>query len=139
MSSQQQTSASPQPDAGVLTKLSPRSVADTVARLSALVEEKGLKLFAVIDHDGEARASGLRLRETKVVIFGSPQAGTPVMDAAPLAALDLPLKVLVWADAGQTKVSYTAPQALAARYGLSEELAGRLAGIDALTDALLGS
>jgi uncharacterized protein (DUF302 family) len=121
---------------GMVTKLSPWSVADTVSRLSAAVTAKGMKVFAVIDHGGEARAVGLELRETKVVIFGSPVAGTPVMAAAPLAALDLPLKVLVWADGDQTKVSYTAPRALAARYGLSDELAGRLAGIDALTDAL---
>lgn len=139
MSSQQHAAGSPQPDTGVVTKLSSRSVADTVARLSALVAEKGLKLFAVIDHDGEAHASGLQLRQTKVVIFGSPQAGTPVMQAAPLAALDLPLKILVWADGEQTKVCYTAPAELAARYGLSEELAGRLAGIDAVTDALIDS
>jgi uncharacterized protein (DUF302 family) len=124
---------------GMITKLSPWSVADTVSRLSTLVTAKGMKVFAVIDHGGEARAVGLELRETKVVIFGSPQAGTPVMAAAPLAALDLPLKVLVWADGDQTKVSYTAPSALAARYDLSDELAGRLAGIDALTDALTKS
>jgi uncharacterized protein (DUF302 family) len=129
------------PDAGegIVTKLSPWSVADTVSRLSAEVTGKGMKVFAVIDHAGEARAIGQVLRETKVVIFGSPQAGTPVMVAAPLAALDLPLKVLVWADGDQTKVSYTAPGALAARYGLSDELAGRLGGIDALTDALIKS
>jgi uncharacterized protein (DUF302 family) len=96
-----------------------------------------MKLFAVIDHSGEAQAAGLELRETKVVIFGSPQAGTPVMEAAPLAALDLPLKVAVWADGEQTRLSYTAPAELAARYGLSDELAGRLAGIDALTDAAI--
>jgi uncharacterized protein (DUF302 family) len=72
-----------------------------------------------------------------LVLFGSPAAGTPVMDAAPLAALDLPLKVLVWDDGGQTKVTYTAPEALAARYGLSAELAARLAGIGPLTDALV--
>ncbi|HLH14156.1 MAG TPA: DUF302 domain-containing protein [Solirubrobacteraceae bacterium] len=122
---------------GLVTKLSPRSVPDTVARLSELVRAKGLKLFAVIDHSGEARAVGLPLRETQVVIFGSPQAGTPVMDACPLAALDLPLKVLVWADGAQTKICYTAPAELAARYGLSGELAGRLAGIEPLTDALV--
>jgi uncharacterized protein (DUF302 family) len=92
----------------------------------------------VIDHSGEAAARGLELRETKVVIFGSPEAGTPVMAAAPLAALDLPLKVLVWADADGTKLSYTAPAALAARYGLSDELASRLAGIDDLTSAAAG-
>ena len=77
------------------------------------------------------------MRDTKVVVFGSPQAGTPVMQASPLAALDLPLKVLVWADGDQTRVSYTSPGALAARYDLSPELAARLAGIDALTDAVV--
>jgi uncharacterized protein (DUF302 family) len=125
--------------AGIVTKLSTRSVGDTVARLSALVAEKGLKLFAIIDHDGEAVANGLQLRETKLVIFGSPLAGTPVMDAHPLAALDLPLKVLVWADADQTKVSYVGVDELVARYGLSEALAGRLGAIDPLTDSLIGS
>jgi uncharacterized protein (DUF302 family) len=123
------------PDGSLVTKLSPSSVEDTVANLEAALTARGLKLFAVIDHSGEAEAAGLELRDTKVVIFGSPQAGTPVMEAAPLAALDLPLKVLVWSDGGQTKVSYIAPGALAARYGLPEELGGRLAGIEALTDA----
>jgi uncharacterized protein (DUF302 family) len=121
----------------MVTKASPWSVAETVARLEAVVAARGLKLFAVIDHSGEAVASGLELRDTKVVIFGSPVAGTPVMAAAPLAALDLPLKVLVWADGDQTNVSYTAPAELASRYGLSEELAGRLAGIDSVTDAAI--
>lgn len=123
---------------GVVTKLSPRSVEETVAALSALVTSKGMKLFAVIDHSGEASAVGLDLRDTKVVIFGSPQAGTPVMQAAPLTALDLPLKVLIWSDEGQTKVSYTSPATLAARYQLADELAARLAGIDAVTDAVTG-
>jgi uncharacterized protein (DUF302 family) len=122
---------------GVISKASPLSVADTVSRLLELVASKGMKVFAVVDHSAEAAHVGLALRETKVVIFGSPQAGTPVMQASALAALDLPLKVLVWADDGQTKVSYTAPNALAARYGLPAELAARLAGIDALTDALV--
>lgn len=121
----------------VVTKLSPWSVADTVARLSAILAARGLKLFAVVDHSGEAEAVGLELRDTKLVIFGSPRAGTPVMQAAPLAALDLPLKVLVWLDVHQTKLSYTAPRALAARYDLSEELGKRLAGIDAITDAVI--
>ncbi len=122
---------------GTVTKDSPGSVADTVARLVDLVAAKEMKVFAVIDHSGEAHSTGLELRDTKVVIFGSPVAGTPVMVAAPLAALDLPLKVLVWSDGDQTKVSYTAPGTLAARYRLSGELATRLAGIDALTDAVV--
>jgi uncharacterized protein (DUF302 family) len=123
---------------GVVTKESPESVDDTVSRLTEIVEARGMKVFAVIDHSAEARRSGLELRDTKVVIFGSPEAGTPVMESAPLIALDLPLKVLVWADGGQTKVSYTTPGALASRYHVSSELAGRLVGIDALTDALTG-
>jgi uncharacterized protein (DUF302 family) len=124
---------------GIVTKDSPRSVSETVARLTSLVRDRKLKLFEVIDHSGEAAAVGLELRDTKLVIFGSPQAGTPVMAAAPLAALDLPLKVLVWADGPQTKVSYTAPRALGARHHLSEELSARLAGIDALTEALVSA
>jgi uncharacterized protein (DUF302 family) len=126
-------------DSGVVTKSSPRSVEDTVSRLSALVAAKGMKLFAVIDHSGEATAVGLELRNTKVVIFGSPLAGTPVMAAAPLAALDLPLKILVWQDQDQTRVSYTAPAVLAARHALDDELAAPLAGIDPLTDAVTES
>ena len=122
----------------MVTKTSPWPVAETVSRLRAVLKSKGIKLFTVIDHSGEAEAAGLELRDTKVVIFGNPAAGTPVMDAAPLAALDLPLKVLVWADGEQTKLSYTAPAALAARYELSDELAARLAGIDAIADAVIG-
>jgi uncharacterized protein (DUF302 family) len=132
-----QTEAAPNRGQSLVTKSSPWSVADTVTRLLAVVATRGMKLFAVIDHSGEAEANGLQLRDTKVVIFGSPQGGTPVMVAAPLAALDLPLKVLVWADGHETKVSYTAPAALAARYGLSDELAARLAGIDGVTDAVI--
>jgi uncharacterized protein (DUF302 family) len=124
-------------DDGIVTKLSSGSVRDTVARLQDVMAAKDLTLFAVIDHSGEAEAAGLELRDTMVVIFGSPRAGTPVMQAAPLAALDLPLKVLVWADGDQTKLSYTSPAALAQRHGLSDELAARLAGIDAITDAVV--
>ena len=121
----------------MITKTSPRSVDDTVSRMAELLEAKGVKLFAVIDHSGEAEAVGLALRNTKVVIFGNPIAGTPVMAAVPLAALDLPLKVLVWDDGGETKLAYTAPTELAARYGLSDELAARLAAIDLITDAVI--
>ncbi len=123
----------------IVTKLSPRPVAGTVSKLTGMISAKGMKLFAVIDQSAEARQVGLTLRETTLVIFGSPAAGTPVMAAAPLSALDLPLKVLVWDDEGQTKVSYYAPAALAARHHLSPEVAGNLAGINALTDALVAS
>jgi uncharacterized protein (DUF302 family) len=124
---------------GIITKSSPRSVAQTVARLTGLLSQRGITLFAVIDQRAEAQDAGLDLRETVLVLFGSPAQGTPVMVAAPLAALDLPLKVVVWADGEQTKVSYLAPDALAARYKLSPDLAGKLAGIDTLTDALVTS
>ena len=121
----------------ITTKISPRSVSDTVSRLTGILAAKGLKVFAVIDQSAEADEVGMKLRETTLVLFGNPAAGTPVMDGAPLAALDLPLKVLIWADSGQTKVTYYGPAALAARYGLSEDLAARLAAIDPLTDALV--
>jgi uncharacterized protein (DUF302 family) len=121
----------------IVTKTSPWSVEETVNRLSAVVAARGMQLFAIIDHSGEAEAVGLELRNTKLVIFGSPQAGTPVMQAAPIAALDLPLKVLVWADGHETKLSYTAPEELAARYGLSPELGDRLTGINAVTNAVI--
>ncbi len=127
----------PASEAGIITKLSPRPVAGTVARLTAVINAKGMKLFAVIDQAAEARQAGLELRGTTLIIFGSPVAGTPVMAAAPLAALDLPLKVLIWDDAGQTKVSYTAPGWLAARHHLGAGLAANLSGIDPRTDALV--
>ena len=122
---------------GVVTKVSPRSVADTVARLEELLSAKNVKLFSVIDQRAAAREAGLNLRDTMLVIFGNPAAGTPVMDAAPLSALDLPLKVLIWDDAGDTKVSYYAPATLAARHHLSPDLAARLAAVDPITDALV--
>jgi uncharacterized protein (DUF302 family) len=121
----------------VTTKLSPRSVTDTVSRLTGILSAKGMKVFAVIDQSAEAVTAGQELRETTLVIFGNPAAGTPVMAAAPLSALDLPLKVLIWADGGQTKVTYYSPAAIAARYGLTPELAANLAGIDPLTTALI--
>ena len=125
--------------AGIITKLSPHPVADTVSKLTGIIGAKGSRLFAVIDQSAEARQAGLSLRETTLVIFGNPAAGTPVMAAAPLAALDLPLKVLVWDDNGQTKVSYYSAEALAARYHLDASLAGNLAAVNALTDALTAS
>ena len=126
-------------ETNVVTKLSPLTVADTTSKLTGMIVAKGMKLFGVIDQAAEARQVGLALRDTVLVIFGSPVAGTPVMAASPLAALDLPLKVLIWSGEGQTKVSYYAPAALAARHHLGPELAGNLAGINGLTDALVAS
>ena len=121
----------------VFTKVSPWSMADTVARLSAVVAARGMKVFAVIDHGDEARAVGLALRDTRLFIVGSPSAVTPVIAAAPLAALDLPLRVVVWEDGYQTKVSYPSPAEVARRYGLDGDLAAALESIDAVTSAVV--
>jgi len=131
------TEAARYDEPGVVTKLSPQSVGDTVARMTDILAAKGVKLFDTIDQRAAAREVGLDLRETVLVIFGSPVAGTPVMIAVPLAALDLPLKVLIWDDEGQTKVTYYAPATLAARHHLDADLAARLAAVDPLTDALV--
>jgi uncharacterized protein (DUF302 family) len=122
---------------GVVTRLSPWSVDDTVARLAAVLAARGIKLFTVIDQSAEANAVGLQLRDTRLAIFGSPKAGTPVMQAVPLAALDLPLKVLVWEDGDETKVSYTVPTELARRYQLKDDLAERLAAVPAIVNAVV--
>ena len=119
-----------------MTKPSPESVDETVQRLTGLIEDKGLKLFTVIDHSGEARRAGLKMLDTKLVIFGSPSAGTPIMVAEPLAAIDLPLKVLVWADSdGATWVSFNSPAYLAGRHHLTADLRAPLEGIGPIVDA----
>jgi uncharacterized protein (DUF302 family) len=98
----------------ITTRQSPWSVEETIQRLESTIAGKGLKLFALFNHSGEAEAHGLALRSTKVVVFGSPEAGTPVMQTHPLVALDLPLKVLVWDDNGETLLAYAPPAELAA-------------------------
>src|ERR1039458_9086843 len=118
----------------VMTKSSPYSMAETLARFNDVVAAKDMRVFAIIGHSDAAHEVGLDLPETNVIIFGKPEAGTPVMEAAPLMALELPLKVLIWEDEGRTRVSYTAPGALAERYGLSADLAHVLEGIEPLTD-----
>lgn len=124
-------------DETIVTKLSPWSMADTVARLSAVVAARGLKVFAVVDHGEEARRIGLALRDTKLFIVGSPSVTTPMIDAAPLAALELPLRVIVWEDGYQTKVSYPSPARVARRYGLDTDLAEALETIDTWTSAVV--
>jgi uncharacterized protein (DUF302 family) len=123
----------------VTTKHSPRSVHETVSRLTDLLREQGVKVFGVIDQAAEARQAGLQLRDTVLVTFGNPSGGTPVMAASPLAGLDLPLKILVWDDTNQTKVSYYGPAALAGWHHLSPDVAGKLAVIDSVTDALVAA
>lgn len=124
-------------DAIVVTKTSPWSMADTVARLSAVVAARGLKVFAVIDHGDEAKQVGLALRDTKLFIVGNPSHTTPLIDSQPLAALDLPLRVVVWEDGLQTKVSYPSPAEVARRYGLDPDLVAALETIDAWTTAVV--
>ena len=120
----------------ITTKKSPWSV-DETERLQNTIVAKDLKLFAVIDHSGEAAATGLELRDTKVVFFGSPETDMHVIADEPLAALDLPLKVAVWVDGHQTKISYVTPAVLTARHYLSRELAEAVASIGPLTDKVI--
>ncbi len=124
-------------DSAFITMASDGSVEDVVARLSAVIAQRGMKLFALIDHSAEAASVGLELRDTQLLIFGSPVGGTPAMSAHPLAAIDLPLKILVWAGSDETNVSYLAPAALAARHGLSDDEAAPLAGIGTLVESAL--
>ena len=109
--------------AGIQSVVSRNSVDETVARLEALLNEKDIKLFCVVDHSGEAAKVGLTMPATKLLIFGNPAAGTPVMLAAPSAALDLPLKILVAEDeGGKTMLSWNDPAWLRERHGFAEEM-----------------
>jgi uncharacterized protein (DUF302 family) len=123
---------------GIVTKASPyASVSETLERIQKTVSEKGLDVFALIDHSGAAERVGLEMQEAKLLIFGSPKGGTPLMVASPLLALDLPLKTLVWEDQGQVKVSYNATSYLGRRHDLPSELVKNIAGIDAIVDGAL--
>jgi uncharacterized protein (DUF302 family) len=114
---------------GLVQIASPYSVEETLRRLQAAFAAKGLQVFAVIDHSGEAEKVGLKMRPTKVVIFGSPKAGTPLMVAAPSLAIDLPLKALVAEDAvGKVWLTYNDPEYLQERHGVPEQLIKNLAG-----------
>jgi uncharacterized protein (DUF302 family) len=109
------------------------SVDETVQRLQALLAQKGLQLFALVDHSGEAEKAGLKMRPTKLLIFGSPKAGTPVMLASPSLAIDLPLKALVAEDEnGKVWVSYNSPEYLQERHGVPADLVKNIAGVGPL-------
>jgi len=114
-------------DGGNASKPSTHSVDDTVAKLKSLLDAKGVMIFTIVDHSGEAAKVGLKMRPTKLVIFGNPKAGTPVMVAAPSIALDLPLKILVWED-GEGKVwcSYNEPEYLQARHHVPQDLVANI-------------
>jgi uncharacterized protein (DUF302 family) len=124
---------------GVITKVSPRSVADTVAAVVELLDAKRIKVFVTIDQRAEAEQVGLTLRATTLIVFGNPVAGTPVMAKAPTAGLDLPLKILVWDDDGRTQLSFFTAEAIAARHDLPTELAAKLDVVDGITDAVIES
>jgi uncharacterized protein (DUF302 family) len=118
---------------GLVQIASHYSVEETVRRLEAAFVEKGMKIFALIDHSGEAEKAGLKMRPTKVLIFGSPKGGTPLMVAAPSLAVDLPLKALVAEDEeGNVSVTYNTPEYLQARHGFPAELTKNLAGAAAV-------
>ena len=122
---------------GISHITSSRSVSDVLARLLSLLQLKGITVFAVIDHSGEATRVDMEMQDTKLVIFGNPRAGTPVMLAEPEIALDLPLKLLLAETPdGATRISYNSPTYLLARYGLDPELAKNLAGIDQIAAAI---
>jgi uncharacterized protein (DUF302 family) len=109
---------------GLVHKPSNHSVDETVARLQRFLNEKGVRIFALVDHSGEAEKIGIKMRPTKLLIFGSPKAGTPLMIAAPSIAIDLPLKLLVWEESGgQVWISLNSAQYLRDRHHLPEELA----------------
>jgi uncharacterized protein (DUF302 family)/uncharacterized membrane protein YidH (DUF202 family) len=120
-------------DNGIVTIPSNHTVDATVEKLEAILQSKGVKLFALIDHSGEAERAGMQMRPTKLLIFGSPKAGTPLMIAAPSIALDLPLKILVWEDArGKVQVSWNSVSWLQARHQLPAELAQNIAVVETL-------
>jgi uncharacterized protein (DUF302 family) len=118
---------------GVVNKPSNHSVEQTVDRLKNILEARGVTLFALIDHGGEAEKVGMKMLPTKLLIFGNPKSGTPLMLASPSIALDLPLKILVWQDnQGAVWLSYNSPEYLMERYGLSEDLLPNIAVVEAL-------
>jgi len=122
-------------ETGIVSIASNHSVPETLDRLESIAKAKGITIFARIDFSGDAARNGLEMRPTQLLIFGNPKAGTPMMVAAPSAALDLPLKALAWEDAsGKVWISYNAPEYIGARHGLPEALLQNIAGIKTLVE-----
>ena len=118
---------------GIVSKPSAHSVDETVEKLKGILQAKGVMLFALVDHSGEAAKAGLKMPPTKLLIFGSPKAGTPLMLASPSVAIDLPLKILVSEDtSGKVWVSYNSPAYLGERHSLPPELLQNIAVVEAL-------
>ncbi|MEI9977785.1 MAG: DUF302 domain-containing protein [Edaphobacter sp.] len=121
------------PDNGIINLSSPHTVLETLARLEAIVQAKGLTVVAMIDHSGDAAKAGLQMEPTKLLIFGNPIAGTPLMVAAPSAAIDLPLKALVWQDHdGKVWLSYNSLAYLKQRHSITDDLLHNISGIEAI-------
>ena len=122
---------------GIVTISSDHSVNDTVTRLEQLLQAKGVHIFAIVDHSGEAGKAGLRMPNTKLIIFGNPEAGTPLMIAAPTIAIDLPLKILVWEDVeARVWITYNSPDYLRNRHDLPSAVMQALASVGALADTI---
>lgn len=122
-------------DKGIIDVPSNHSVDQTMEKLKGILETKGVKIFALIDHSGEAEKVGLKMPPTKLLIFGSPKAGTPVMLAAPSIAIDFPLKILIWEDGeGKVWVSYNSLAYLQERHGVPDELLQNIAVVETLAE-----
>jgi uncharacterized protein (DUF302 family) len=125
------------PENGIITELSRYPFEQTVTRLEEVLRTKGIKLFTLVDHSGEAEKAGLRMPPTKLLIFGSPKAGTPLMLATPSIAIDLPLKILISEDdSGKVWISYNSPDYLARRHQLPSQLIGNIAVVANLISAI---
>src|SRR5579864_7467465 len=128
-----------QKDEGIVRIASHHPVDETVGRLKTILQSKGVALFALVDHSGEAEKVGLKMPPTKLLIFGSPKAGTPMMLAAPSIAIDLPLKILISEDAqGKVWVSYNSAVYLQERHGFPSELLQNIAVVDTLATKAAG-
>jgi uncharacterized protein (DUF302 family) len=126
------------PTNGILSHRSPYTVPQTLDRLEAILRSKDITIFARVDHSGEAAKVGLTMPPTQLLIFGNPKGGTPIMLAAPLSAIDLPLKALAWQDTdGTVWISSNDPHFLQSRYALTDEVLKPIAGIDALIQQAL--
>ena len=124
------------PESGIVALPSQHSVDQTVEIIEAILQAKGVKIFAMIDHSGEAETAGMKMRPTKLLVFGNPKAGTPLMLASPSVAIDLPLKILVSEDSqGRVWISYTSLSYLQARHHLPQELMQNIAVVEAVASA----
>ena len=126
------------PNNGMVHLSSPYSVPETIKRLDSILQSRGLIVFARIDHSGEAEKVGMKMHPTRVIIFGSPKGGTPVMVASPTLAIDLPLKALLWEDAGgKVWVSYNSAEYLKQRHNIPDELVKNIAVIGPLLQSVI--